>query len=203
MSRRKLEVRGTRAKLIEGAKAVFAEKGLDLTTIDDITERADVGKGTFYYHFKNKEKLVHELIRDLMNNLAEDIVKEVNNSKKLNRVLDRIIFAHIKFFSGRFEDYILYFQGCADLVLEKGYEGLESPFVEYIECIEDQIKTAIKRNVPKNTLHRIACAVAGFVSGYYSFTLLGKNSNQAENVMQSMRSALVAGLSKFTNEAVS
>ncbi len=40
------------------ARSVFAEKGIDPATIDDITERADVGKGTFYYHFKNKEEII-------------------------------------------------------------------------------------------------------------------------------------------------
>jgi len=57
-TRQQLRVSRTRQKLLDAASNLFAEKGLDLTTIDDITERADVGKGTFYYHFKNKEGLI-------------------------------------------------------------------------------------------------------------------------------------------------
>jgi AcrR family transcriptional regulator len=47
-TRRERRASATRQRLLDAARAVFAEKGLDLTSIGDITERADVGKGTFY-----------------------------------------------------------------------------------------------------------------------------------------------------------
>jgi len=185
-----------------GARSVFAEKGIDLTTIDEITERADVGKGTFYYHFKNKEKLISELIKEMLNELSDHISDEVRDAEKLEEVLDKIILAHIKFFSNRWEDFTLYFQSRADLTLEEGYEGLESPFVEYLDCIGKHVDSAISSKVSPKSLRRIACAVAGLVSGYYSFVLIETESDQIEKVMRAVRGALVAGLSEFTKEAV-
>ena len=202
-SRQQRSASRTKEKLLNGARAVFAEKGLDLATIDDITERADVGKGTFYYHFKNKGKLVQELIREMMHQLVEEITSEVSGTKKIDDVLDRIISAHVTFFSDRWQDFTLYFQGRADLNLEEGYQGIESPFVEYLSCIEEQVDGAIKRKIPPKTLRRIACAVAGLVSGYYSFTLIETENEQIEKAMHSMKGALVAGLSEFIKEAVS
>jgi AcrR family transcriptional regulator len=38
--------------------------GYDAVTIQKITERADVGLGTFYVHFKNKEDIVWVIIRE-------------------------------------------------------------------------------------------------------------------------------------------
>jgi AcrR family transcriptional regulator len=193
----------TRGKLIRAARAVFAERGFDLATIDEITERADVGKGTLYYHFRSKERLIRELVRELMHELAEAIAYEVGEAKVLSSVLEGIILAHVKFFSGRWEDFILYFQGRADLTLEEGYGGLESPYVEYLDCIERLIDGTIERKIPPNLLRKIACAVAGLVSGYYSFALIDTDSGQIEEAMRSVRGALVAGLSEFTREAVS
>ncbi len=68
-TRQQRRVGRTRQKLLEAASSLFAEKGLDLTTINDITERADVGKGTFYYHFKNKEGLLKVLINKVLGEL--------------------------------------------------------------------------------------------------------------------------------------
>jgi AcrR family transcriptional regulator len=201
--RHQRRVSRTRSKLMESARAVFAEKGFDLATIDDITEGADVGKGTFYYHFRNKARLVRELIREVMHGLAETITAEVGDASSLDEVLDRIIRAHVKFFSDRWEDFTLYFQSRADLTLEEGYEGLESPFVEYLDCIERHVASALKQKVTPKSLRRIACAVAGLVSGYYSFILIETDSGQIESVMRSVRGALVAGLTEFTKEAVS
>jgi AcrR family transcriptional regulator len=48
----------TRRKLIEAAQRVMSEKGVEQTTIADITEAADVGFGSFYNHFSSKEDIV-------------------------------------------------------------------------------------------------------------------------------------------------
>jgi len=53
----------TRKKLIDAAISLILEHGYDAVTIDEIVARADVGKGTFYLHFKDKESLVWEVIR--------------------------------------------------------------------------------------------------------------------------------------------
>lgn len=53
--RKRLE---TREKLFEAALRLFATKGFAATTIEDITEAADVGKGTFFNYFPTKEHLL-------------------------------------------------------------------------------------------------------------------------------------------------
>jgi len=50
--------RETRQRLLEAALRVIGRKGIEATTIADITEEADVGLGTFYHHFESKEVLL-------------------------------------------------------------------------------------------------------------------------------------------------
>jgi AcrR family transcriptional regulator len=54
----------TRAKLMDAAKALFAQKGIDNTRIQEITEEADVGFGSFYNHFESKEALVEAVFEE-------------------------------------------------------------------------------------------------------------------------------------------
>ena len=135
-ARQQRRVGRTRQKLLEAASSLFAEKGLDLTTIDDITERADVGKGTFYYHFKNKEGLLKVLINEVLGELIETINQRAAGIKDLPELLDTLISVHIEFFSARWEDFVLYYQGRADLKLAEGYSVLEAPFLDYLETIK-------------------------------------------------------------------
>jgi AcrR family transcriptional regulator len=67
----------TRAKLIDAGRVVFGEKGLETATIHDITETADVGRGTFYNFFETKEDLHQAIVDEMVEALArlEDEVR--------------------------------------------------------------------------------------------------------------------------------
>jgi AcrR family transcriptional regulator len=53
--RRRLE---TRERIYRAALQIFAERGYLETTVEDITEAADVGKGTFFNYFPTKEHVL-------------------------------------------------------------------------------------------------------------------------------------------------
>jgi len=60
-SRRERKKRETHQRLLECAWQQFLDKGYDETTVEDITEAADVAKGTFFNYFATKEALLDEL----------------------------------------------------------------------------------------------------------------------------------------------
>jgi AcrR family transcriptional regulator len=62
----------TRKQLIESAVQLVLEKGYEAVTILDITNRADLGRGTFYIHFKDKEEVVWSAIEDDLRATEED-----------------------------------------------------------------------------------------------------------------------------------
>src|SRR5215469_6169258 len=53
--RRSAEIR---ERLFRSALAVFAQKGFAESTVEDITEAADVGKGTFFNYFPSKDHIL-------------------------------------------------------------------------------------------------------------------------------------------------
>jgi AcrR family transcriptional regulator len=57
--------RHTRDQIKQAALDVMAERGYRSLTVQAITERADVGYGTFYLHFKDKDEIVAELLEDI------------------------------------------------------------------------------------------------------------------------------------------
>lgn len=192
----------TRQKLLEAARSVFAEKGLDSATIADITERADVGKGTYYYHFRDKNGVITELIKSVLGELVAAIEMKCSHIGDVSELMDTIIGTHIEFFSNRWEDFMLYFQGRGDIHLEQGYEGIETPFLDYLESMEDLIESVIQGQISRQVLRRIACAAAGFVSGYYSFSVIASEDEDVDKTLRSLRGALVSSLTRFISEAL-
>jgi TetR/AcrR family transcriptional regulator, cholesterol catabolism regulator len=68
--RKKLEV--TR-RIREAALELFAEKGYESTTVEEISERADVAKGTFFNHFPRKDALLEMLAEDFFGEVIEAV----------------------------------------------------------------------------------------------------------------------------------
>src|SRR6059036_3411596 len=54
----------THQELLAAATRVLAEKGLHETKVTDIAAGADVGVGTFYLHFPDKEALFHAVVEE-------------------------------------------------------------------------------------------------------------------------------------------
>ena len=59
--RRKLRTRG---KLKDATLALVLEKGFDDVTIQDIVDRADLGRGTFYVHYHDLQEILWDIIQD-------------------------------------------------------------------------------------------------------------------------------------------
>ncbi len=57
-------------EILLAARDVFAERGFEKASIDDIAERVGIGKGTVYLHFASKEELLLELMRRTCNQLV-------------------------------------------------------------------------------------------------------------------------------------
>jgi AcrR family transcriptional regulator len=57
-TRRERKKRETREKIFNAAIKLFKEHGFDATTIDMISEEADVARGTIFLHFTSKEAIL-------------------------------------------------------------------------------------------------------------------------------------------------
>ncbi len=56
--RRKL---ATRDALLDAARSLLVSRSMDALSVDEIVERADVARGTFYNYFADKDALEREL----------------------------------------------------------------------------------------------------------------------------------------------
>src|SRR5437868_4937351 len=63
----------TRRMLREALISVILEKGYDAVTIQDITERADLRRATFYLHYKDKDELLMTVLQETFDELVEQI----------------------------------------------------------------------------------------------------------------------------------
>jgi AcrR family transcriptional regulator len=61
------------ARILTAAVELFAEKGFDATSVQEIVERAAVTKGALYHYFSAKDDLLYEIYHGLLSQQLADL----------------------------------------------------------------------------------------------------------------------------------
>jgi len=63
----------TRQQLRDALVSLIEERGFDALTVQDITDRAELNRATFYLHYQDKQELLVKSLRDAIDELMADI----------------------------------------------------------------------------------------------------------------------------------
>jgi len=88
----------TQEKILDAALEVFSHKGFHVATVDEIAERAGVGKGTLYRYFSNKETLFNELVRLRLEELERDANAALNDRDNVLTMIAKYLRVYFEFF---------------------------------------------------------------------------------------------------------
>src|SRR5690349_251730 len=72
-----------RREILDAARDVFARRGYNQATIDDIVARAGVARGTFYLYFDDKREVFSELIDRFATQITQAIQRIVTDDPAL------------------------------------------------------------------------------------------------------------------------
>lgn len=95
MTKRQQNALKTRQKLIDTAENLLKTNGFNALSVEEITKKAGVAKGTFYVYFKHKEDIATEICRGYFKQIENDLsqMKSDNIIDKLTIYFDNFIKA--------------------------------------------------------------------------------------------------------------
>lgn len=137
----------TKRKIFEASMKLFAEKGYDATSIEEITATVGVAKGTLYYHFSSKEEIFNFLVEEGIKLLQNSI--DIKTSKLPNYIdkLKAIILIQIKIVV-KYEDIITILL-TQFLGKKARNQKCQKLVYEYINKIEGDCKGRYKKRTNK------------------------------------------------------
>jgi AcrR family transcriptional regulator len=111
-------IRRTRDRLGNALMELLQEKTFDSITVQDVLDRAGVGRSTFYVHYRDKEDLFVSDVEEFLGGMATMLIRHGDSSDRVAPV--RELFAHVAemrrlydavLLSGRIHDFLELGQG--------------------------------------------------------------------------------------------
>ena len=192
MGRRKKEPRSVhRENIVSAASALFMERGIAATSMDDIAKAAGYSKATLYVYFENKEEIVGILVLDSMKKLYHYIASALEQQETTKEQYNFICRGLVQYQ----EEFPFYFKMVLDKINidfeSKNYLPEEKETYQIGEEINEKIKNFLLSGMEKGDLRsdlEIMPAILNFWGMLSGIIQLA--ANKEEYIKQSM------GLSK-------
>ena len=153
MGRRKKEPRSVhRENIVSAASALFMERGIAATSMDDIAKAAGYSKATLYVYFENKEEIVGILVLNSMQKLYDYISSALIQHETTKARYDFICRGLVQYQ----EEFPFYFKMVLDKINidfeSKEYLPEEKETYQIGEEINEKIKKFLLSGMEKGDL---------------------------------------------------
>src|SRR5678816_1173716 len=140
MSRTRLPANARRAQLVDVGRAVFAKRGYEATSVEEIADRAKVSKPIVYEHFGGKEGLYAVIVDREMEYVVRRIVEAISIGTPRERV-EQAALAFLTYVRDQPEGFAILAQ---DRPLSSPASGMQSLLNDVAERVGDVFATSFK-----------------------------------------------------------
>ena len=94
-------------EIISAAIKLFAQKGYEHTTLDEIAEASEFGKGTIYNYFQSKEEIYLAIVEDLLNQNIRMLKQICDETDGFIDFITRFTKASMKYSMDNYDAFLL------------------------------------------------------------------------------------------------
>ena len=94
--------------IAQAAKEVFAERGYQYATLEEIAQRAGMSKATIYLYYRNKDDLFLHVVEELVNMATAATAQEATTAKPPLEKLDGMVRGKVEFYEREREFFRIY-----------------------------------------------------------------------------------------------
>lgn len=190
---RSMTKRSTKEKILNAALDLFYEKGFHLATVDEIAERAGVGKGTLYRYFANKGALFNEIIASRLGELEQEAQAVLDGQDDVLTMISKYIHVYFTFFDHNKRLYRLILQERLDLA-DQVQELYVKKVMRRIPVLKRKIREASQAGVLKDVdFQTVFFGVMGFIHGVIQKWLVRDCSYPLVNELPTVMEVLFYG----------
>ena len=90
-----MSISKTRQRLVEVARELFAQKGIEATTMNDIATASGKGRRTLYTYFRSKDEIYYAVVEGELEYISEEMDKVIQMQVSPERKMLLVIYKHL------------------------------------------------------------------------------------------------------------
>jgi TetR/AcrR family transcriptional regulator of autoinduction and epiphytic fitness len=183
-----------RGEIIDAARTVFARRGFEGGTIDEVAREAGIAKGTVYLYFRSKPEIFKAVFEHDMKALKQSTMDRVDAAGTLREKIQAFTLARLQNAEARSDFFRIMDAEQGNLAISRSQyrNWLREPVLHLAEAIEDAIKRGEIRPVPAE---KAAWSIADMTRGTIQRRLLGQIDCTLEEEAEFLSSFVLAALS--------
>lgn len=201
MARRENPVKELREKQIkEAALKLFSEKGFHNTTIAQIAEAADLGKGTIYWYWKSKEELAFSLVEDMLRDFVRLIEEARDEGGPASERFERMVsgVAELYYRETEYLRLLWKFRVDRSYIFSEDYtDRVASYYMRMRRALEDMLEQGVRDGEFREMdTQRMAFILLGIAEGLELEWLENEEEFSMRDALLEIMGIVIAGIGK-------
>lgn len=143
-------------KILSAAAALFARKGFESSSINEIGAACGLAKPTLYHYFRDKDSIYAGIVLTVLRELCEAVEDDVAKVSGLAEKLHTYMLSHSRFFEERYAEYV---------AAQLGYRNLRLPAdrrtaLRYRDRHESNLRRLIEAGIAESVFRPVDSATA-------------------------------------------
>jgi len=164
------------AGILEAARSVFATKGFNDATVDDIANAAGVAKGTVYLYYRSKRDIYFSALKFGIQQMYAALDEQLKAESTTEGKLRALIAVKLAYFDENRDFFKIYYSELGNLCIHPG--AIDSEFktlyLEQAKVIESILREGARRKVLRAVrAEQTAFAISDIIRGVVTQRLLG------------------------------
>jgi AcrR family transcriptional regulator len=155
-------------RLIDTGAKLMAEKGISSCPVEDITNAAGAGKGTFFNIFKSKDDFVLQALEHWLNDLDRRLSPLKPPVPELEQMLANVGGVYLRYFQLRPEAASLLIQARSAIRSGPGSEEIQQLFTRHMEKLAEIIQPACRGTEWQERAADLALSILSLSCGFFA-----------------------------------
>jgi AcrR family transcriptional regulator len=164
------------AGILEAARKIFANRGFNQATVDDIASAAGVAKGTVYLYYQSKREIYFAALRFGLEQMYSKLDEELKKAATPQEKLRTLIAVKLGYFDDNRDFFKIYYSELGNICIHPGTidNEFKTLYLEQAKVVESILKEGARKKVilPVRA-EQAAFAISDIIRGVVTQRVLG------------------------------